>query len=136
MNKKEKIFVTVEYVMLGLIVIATVIALILTKSKPSELDNTQVNISDSSDNVQEIETDISDYEEMENGILEYESSEQAISSSEESKEFDIIKPVKFEIGEYVPLPPLPTNIKSYTDYRCYNLWYTPHYRLQQASRTD
>ena len=45
-------------------------------------------------------------------------------------------PRKFEVGEEVPLPSLPTNIKSYTDYRCYGLWYTPHYRLQQASRTD
>lgn len=45
-------------------------------------------------------------------------------------------PRKFEVGEEVPLPTLPTNIKSCTDYRCYGLWYTPHYRLQQASRTD
>lgn len=136
MNKKENIFLTVEYVVLGLVVIAIVITLVLTKSKPSELDNTQVNISDSSDNAQDIESDISNYEELGNGISEDESSEQVISTSEESKDFDIIKPVKFEIGEYVPLPTLPTNIKSYTDYRCYNLWYTPHYRLQQASRTD
>lgn len=42
----------------------------------------------------------------------------------------------FEIGEIVPLPSLPTHVKSCTDYRCYNLWYTPHYRLQQAAYTD
>ncbi|MCX4356830.1 MAG: hypothetical protein OSJ43_11540 [Oscillospiraceae bacterium] len=43
---------------------------------------------------------------------------------------------KFKIGEEVPLPSLPTNIKTYTDYRHYNLWYTPHYRMQQAAYTD
>ena len=42
----------------------------------------------------------------------------------------------FEIGESVPLPSLPTHVKSCTDYRCYNLWYTPHYRLQQVAYTD
>lgn len=46
------------------------------------------------------------------------------------------QPQNFEIGETVPLPTLPTNIKNYTDYRHYNLWYTPHYRLQQVAYTD
>lgn len=46
------------------------------------------------------------------------------------------QPQNFEICEAVPLPTLPTNIKTYTDYRHYNLWYTPHYRLQQAAYTD
>ncbi len=34
------------------------------------------------------------------------------------------------------LPTIPTNVKLFTDYRAYNLWYTPHYRLQQAAYTD
>ena len=34
------------------------------------------------------------------------------------------------------LPKIPTNVKLFTDYRVYNLWYTPHYRLQQAAWTD
>ena len=42
----------------------------------------------------------------------------------------------WEIGESVPLPSLPTNIKSYTDYRVYNVEGTPHKRLQQAAWTD
>lgn len=46
------------------------------------------------------------------------------------------KTSKFKIGEEVPLPSLPTHIKTYTDYRYYNLWYTPHYRMQQAAYTD
>lgn len=43
---------------------------------------------------------------------------------------------RFDIGESVPLPSLPTHVKLCTDYRCYNLRYTPHYRLQQAAYTD
>lgn len=34
------------------------------------------------------------------------------------------------------LPVISTNIKLFTDYRAYNLWYTPHYRLQQVAWTD
>lgn len=34
------------------------------------------------------------------------------------------------------LPLISTHVKYFTDYRCYNLWYTPHYRLQQAAYTD
>lgn len=42
----------------------------------------------------------------------------------------------WEIGESVPLPSLPTNIKSYTDYRFYNIDGTPHKRLQSVAWTD
>ena len=34
------------------------------------------------------------------------------------------------------LPEISTNVKLFTDYRYYNLWYTPHYRLQQRAWTD
>lgn len=34
------------------------------------------------------------------------------------------------------LPTISTNVKLFTDYRVYNLWYTPHYRLQQSAWTD
>lgn len=34
------------------------------------------------------------------------------------------------------LPDISTNVKLFTDYRYYNLWYTPHYRLQQRAWTD
>lgn len=34
------------------------------------------------------------------------------------------------------LPEISTNVKLFTDYRAYNLWYTPHYRLQQKAWTD
>ncbi len=43
---------------------------------------------------------------------------------------------RFMIGEEVPLPTLSTEPKLFMDYRSYNLWYTPHYRLQQAAYTD
>ena len=58
-------------------------------------------------------------------------SEEIISNAPNS-----IEGTKFKIGESVPLPSLPTNVKLCTDYRSYNLWYTPHYRLQQAAYTD
>ena len=34
------------------------------------------------------------------------------------------------------LPEISTHVKFFTDYRCYSLWYTPHYRLQQSAWTD
>lgn len=43
---------------------------------------------------------------------------------------------RFMIGEEVLLPVLSTEPKLFTDYRSYNLWYTPYYRLQQAAYTD
>lgn len=45
-------------------------------------------------------------------------------------------PTKFHIGESALVPTLPTNVKTFTDYRSYNLVRTPHYRLQQAAYTD
>lgn len=38
--------------------------------------------------------------------------------------------------ESLELPEENTNVKLFTDYRAYNLWFTPHYRLQQAAWTD
>ncbi len=35
-----------------------------------------------------------------------------------------VEGMKFDIGESVPLPTLPTHVKTYTDYRYYSLWYT------------
>lgn len=40
------------------------------------------------------------------------------------------------IREEVSLPSIPTNIKSFTDYRVYNIEGTPHYRLQNQCYTD
>lgn len=48
----------------------------------------------------------------------------------------IIYSDKWEINETVPLPPLPTDFKACTDYRCYNIEGTPHNRMQQACYTD
>lgn len=63
-------------------------------------------------------------------------SDLAISTATEPAKPNIMENAKFAIGEAVPLPALPTHVKLCTDYRCYNLWYTPHYRLQQAAYTD
>lgn len=51
-----------------------------------------------------------------------------ITESEVNKELE-------EITEY-KVPNISSHIKYFTDYRCYNLQYTPHYRLQQVSWTD
>lgn len=42
----------------------------------------------------------------------------------------------FDIGEECDLPNISTSVKLFTDYRAYNLQYTPHYRLQQVAWTD
>lgn len=40
------------------------------------------------------------------------------------------------IRKEVSLPSIPTNVKSFTDYRVYNIDGTPHYRLQNQCYTD
>lgn len=134
--KKKKVFITVEYALLGLIIAITIVLLINRKATPCDVDNSQVEISESMENVSSKLKLISEVESCGCGSNENETAKSQENSSEEISKYDIIKPSNFEVGEYVLLPTLPTNIKSYTDFRCYNLWYTPHYRLQQVSRTD
>lgn len=43
---------------------------------------------------------------------------------------------KIKFLQKCELPTISTNVKLFTDYRAYNLWYTPHYRLQQVAWTD
>lgn len=38
--------------------------------------------------------------------------------------------------KYLPLPDIDTSVKTFTDYRCYNIVGTPHNRLQQVCYTD
>ena len=59
--------------------------------------------------------------------------ELSVVESEESTSSD---ESKFEVGEKCDVPDIPTHVKFCTDYRAYNLWYTPHYRLQQGAWTD
>lgn len=40
------------------------------------------------------------------------------------------------VGEILPLPSIPSNVKFCTDYRFYNIPGTPHNRLQQVAWTD
>lgn len=49
---------------------------------------------------------------------------------------EITAPANEHEGVLCQLPSIKTNVKYFTDYRSYNLWYTPHYRLQQAAWTD
>lgn len=134
--KKKKIFIVVEYMLLGLIIVITIVLLINTKAAPCDTDISQVEISESIENVSTKLKLISEVENYGCGSSENETAKSQENSSEEISKYDIIKTSNFKVGEYVLLPTLPTNIKTYTDFRCYNLWYTPHYRLQQVSRTD
>lgn len=43
---------------------------------------------------------------------------------------------RYDIGDHCLLPSVPSHVKYFTDYRKYNLPYTPHYRLQKAAWTD
>lgn len=45
-------------------------------------------------------------------------------------------PAQWDVGEDVPLPNIPSDMKLCTDYRCYNINGTPHKRLQEVSYTD
>ena len=42
----------------------------------------------------------------------------------------------WEEGDICDLPDINASIKLFTDYRAYDIWYTPHYRLQQVATTD
>ncbi len=41
-----------------------------------------------------------------------------------------------KVNQKCELPDISTKVKLFTDYKCYDLWYTPHYRLQKAAWTD
>ena len=43
---------------------------------------------------------------------------------------------KWEVGQELPLPSVPSNMKLCTDYRFYNIVGTPHNRLQRVAWTD
>lgn len=59
----------------------------------------------------------------------------ATALADDSYETDT-KTHRFEVGEICDLPDLPTRVKACTDYRCYNIPSTPHWRLQQCAWTD
>ena len=71
---------------------------------------------------------------VKNGLEEHKETTSKENIQESSVEEN--HPSKFEIGEECKLPDIPTHVKFCTDYRSYNLWYTPHYRLQQVAWTD
>ncbi len=50
--------------------------------------------------------------------------------------FTLDNSTRWDIGEDVSLPNMPSDMKLCTDYRCYNIDGTPHKRLQEASYTD
>lgn len=61
---------------------------------------------------------------------------QADSSNEVSESSEVQSNENSSSRCLMELPSLDTNTKLFTDYRAYDLWWTPHYRLQQAAWTD
>lgn len=63
-----------------------------------------------------------------------EDSQETASTSMQTSSDSIITPRN--IGEALDVPEISTHVKFCTDYRAYNIEYTPHYRLQQLAWTD
>lgn len=76
--------------------------------------------------------------ENENEISELKKEFDELNKTQNSKQVSSvsIKGSNFEVGEECAVPSVSTHVKYCTDYRFYNLWYTPHYRLQQVAWTD
>ena len=81
--------------------------------------------------------------EIENGIIEIKQVLVDSGTAECDTTMEVTDIVKEETvnsemnaSQEYELPDIPTNKKLFTDYRAYNLWYTPHYRLQQVAWTD
>ena len=71
----------------------------------------------------------------ENTSDEFENSDSESIVSYDS-EHSIVESYETNDSSTLELPSISTSRKLFTDYRCYNLWYTPHYRLQQMAWTD
>lgn len=144
--KKENKVIIGEYLILSILFVLTILNLLIgigIKKNTELLNNKIIYIQNS--NVEDSRNEnIADKEDNLEADLTPPISEEDINISEITTEERSavdkssmgVSTIKFEIGESVPLPSLPTNIKTFTDYRCYNLWYSPHYRLQQASYSD
>lgn len=81
-------------------------------------------------------------EEIQKGLIEINSNLTKLELKSEFETEEIVgtsigdQQQKIEIPQGCELPNISTNIKLFTDYRYYDLWYTPHYRLQQEAWTD
>ncbi|MCM1167443.1 MAG: hypothetical protein NC299_15635 [Lachnospiraceae bacterium] len=94
-----------------------------------KMDNTNETLKELGENVQEITMLIADgFEVSADNDTKSETSPVVYESNATTQ--------RFMVGEEVLLPALSTEPKLFTDYRSYNLWYTPHYRFQQAAYTD
>lgn len=71
---------------------------------------------------------------LSNKIIEY---REFLNNAENDKEQKVVNIInKWEIGQELPLPEIPSNMKLCTDYRFYNIKGTPHNRLQLSAWTD
>jgi len=85
--------------------------------------------------IEDLKQENSTYENMIAKLLEEEDERKDINPPTGNEE-ELISSGEWKIGEELLLPNLPTEFKSLTDYRVYNIQGTPHNRLQKVSYTD
>ena len=88
---------------------------------------------DFKDDIKEIQSTISEINQQ---LMKYELITSTTDLTVAEQECITEKSNDNNVSQECELPNISTNIKLFTDYRCYSLWYTPHYRLQQQAYTD
>lgn len=88
------------------------------------------------DKISDYETRITELEKnnkvLSNKIQDYKTLQCNVNNTEK-----IVNTInKWEVGQELPLPSVPSNMKLCTDYRFYNIVGTPHNRLQMVAWTD
>lgn len=131
-------FIFVFMMSIGLMLNNIKTAAALSETKTALIDSVNNTTSEITSAITEISDKIDTVIENETSILETITVDPCVVSCSEDYNVTVSENVtqRFAIGEEVLLPALSTEPKLFTDYRHYNLWYTPHYRLQQAAYTD
>lgn len=104
----------------------------LTRNDNHELHNKNVQLEiELNDYRSKIQTLIENNDELSKRVFEYSS---LVETQNTPSIIDTSN--KWNIGQSLPLPNIPSNMKLCTDYRHYNIEGTPHNRLQQVAWTD
>lgn len=137
--RNDNYWENIKFFIAGLLIIGVFILFIIARNNTKPVITVACNCAETSSVAINKRSDPIAEENVEQNRFSLETSEPVMT---ESKTDEIpesstdLTSDKFKIGESVPLPDLPTHIKTFTDYRYYGLWYTPHYRLQQVAYTD
>lgn len=134
MNQEQMEF---KYRTMLLVIILAWTMVCLDISLMRSVRNSRISIEKSSESINSIENYLQDYKieikSIKEKIAELNNNGSNAVPIEITTESETQNPQ--EITEY-KVPNISSHIKYFTDYRYYNLKYTPHYRLQQASWTD